>query len=489
MLNVESEERFSNPGISAEASDDLSAACQRVQQALEHAGRMLVGQGLVEDLAAMFQADPLTAETVFRDEVCGMCRTIMGKAFESFYDYGASLEVEGERYRKVAPSTGQAMTLFGAVEFSRSRYRPSRGRGKCFIPTEHILGLIEGDLTPAAAGLSMMLLSSLTARESAAVWERVSGEGPSVSTLLRLTGEAGRCLEEYSDEIMADLRKQEELPENAATIHASIDGVMLRMNEKKQGDGVIEEGGWREASSGIVSVLDVEGNVLDRTYLGRLPEEGKQSLKMQVSHQVFYWLSQNPDLRLIVSADGAKDNWTFAESMKPDEQVTDFWHATGYLKLAADAAFGSDEQASTKWFEQKRHTLRHDPKGVGKVMDGLRYLRRKSKGCAEVEKALGYFRNNRARMDYCRLAEEGLPIGSGEVEAANKLLVVQRLKRSGQSWGRDGGQGVLSQRALLKSGRFDRAWRMLSPKLNRSNKNWEPATCAANDNRSLEVAA
>ena len=48
-------------------------------------------------------------------------------------------------------------------------------------------------------------------------------------------------------------------------------------------------------------------------------------------------------------------------------------------------------------------------------------------------------RNNRQRMDYHRLAEEGYPIGSGEVEAANKLLVVQRLKRSGQSWERDGG--------------------------------------------------
>ena len=78
--------------------------------------------------------------------------------------------------------------------------------------------------------------------------------------------------------------------------------------------------------------------------------------------------------------------------------------------------------------------LRHDPKGADKVIDALRYLQSKSNGCSEVQKALGYFRNNRQRMDYHRLAEEGYPIGSGEGEAANKLLVVQRLKRSGQSW-------------------------------------------------------
>ena len=49
-----------------------------------------------------------------------------------------------------------------------------------------------------------------------------------------------------------------------------------------------------------------------------------------------------------------------------------------------------------------------------------------------------------------------LPLGSGEVEAANIVLETQRLKRSGQSWDRDCGQGVLPF-VRLKSDRFDRA--------------------------------
>ena len=44
-------------------------------------------------------------------------------------------------------------------------------------------------------------------------------------------------------------------------------------------------------------------------------------------------------------------------------------------------------------------------------------------------------------MNYYHVAKEGYPIGSGDVEAANKVLVTHRLKRSGQHWGRDGGQG------------------------------------------------
>ena len=83
------------------------------------------------------------------------------------------------------------------------------------------------------------------------------------------------------------------------------------------------------------------------------------------------------------------------------------------------------------------------------MIDALRYLLRKGRGSEEVRKVLDYFRNNRSRMNYYHVAEEGYPIGSGEVEAANKMLVSHRVKHSDQRWGRDGGQEVLTFRALL----------------------------------------
>ena len=62
---------------------------------------------------------------------------------------------------------------------------------------------------------------------------------------------------------------------------------------------------------------------------------------------------------------------------------------------------------------------------------------------------------------YHALKEEGIAIGSGVVEAANKTLVTQRMKRSGMRWRIVGGQAVLTFRALIKSGRFERAWKAL----------------------------
>ena len=71
------------------------------------------------------------------------------------------------------------------------------------------------------------------------------------------------------------------------------------------------------------------------------------------------------------------------------------------------------------WFEKHREILRHDPRGVAKVIRALCYLRDSAKGDrAEIERELAYFRKHRHRMRYHALKEEGVAIGSGVVEAA-----------------------------------------------------------------------
>ena len=65
-------------------------------------------------------------------------------------------------------------------------------------------------------------------------------------------------------------------------------------------------------------------------------------------------------------------------------------------------------------------------------------------------------------MRYADARAQGLPIGSGIVEAAWKTLVTERLKRSGMRWGPRGGQAILTLRSLVQSHRFDHAWSLLA---------------------------
>ena len=137
--------------------------------------------------------------------------------------------------------------------------------------------------------------------------------------------------------------------------------------------------------------------------------------------------------------------------------MIDFWHACEHLQTTSDHA------VAPGWFEKYREILRHDPRGVAKVIRALRHLRDAAAAPdrAETERELAFFRKHRHRMRYHALKEEGIAIGSGVVEAANKTLVTQRMKRSGMRWRIVGGQAVLTFRALIKSGRFERAWKTL----------------------------
>ena len=69
--------------------------------------------------------------------------------------------------------------------------------------------------------------------------------------------------------------------------------------------------------------------------------------------------------------------------------------------------------------------------------------------------ALRYFTNRRQHFDYQGALQQGLPIGSGEIESAHRYVVQQRLKRPGAWW------------------RIEQAEAMLALRLNRVNGHWE----------------
>ena len=66
-------------------------------------------------------------------------RSVLKPAFESRDDHGPTLTVADQSYHQVAVTVGHAMTLFGPVDFERSRYRPS-GTGASIIPVACTLG-------------------------------------------------------------------------------------------------------------------------------------------------------------------------------------------------------------------------------------------------------------------------------------------------------------------------------------------------------------
>lgn len=381
--------------------------------------------------------------------------------------------IDGVRHRRVVSGTGEYMTAAGPVSVLRHRYRAVGTNGPSECPLELRAGIVEGFFTPLAARMGLWAVTHLTPAESESLFRELGGMRPSRSTLDRLPKGLSQMWEARRSQWESALRAQEEMVVGAAVLAVSLDGVMAPMKDgqresrreqsRQEGKHTRGPAGYREVGCGSVSHYDAHGERLRTVRHARMPQPKKRTLKSQLASEVAHALAQQPQLRLVKVADGARDNWEFlAKELPPGEEVVDFYHAAEHLRRAFDHAYGEASLKAQARFAEYRHLLLEADDGAGKVIRTLAYHHRRKPRCAALAQELEYFRRNRSRMDYARLRAQSLPIGSGVIEATCKTLVTQRMKRSGQRWSSDGGQAILSFRALVQSERFDAAWNLLS---------------------------
>ena len=360
--------------------------------------------------------------------------------------------IDGEMHRRACRCSQTYLTTAGTVSVTRTLYRVRRGE-RAVAALERKVGIVEGYWTPLAARQGAMLVSHLTPRDAEEVLATLGHMQPSKSSLDRLPKALSARWEARREAFEATVREASaKVPDAARAVVVSLDGVMAPMR-----------GGYREASCATVSLVDADAERLHSVRMGRMPQSHKATLKTMLVAEVEAVLAKRPDLTVVKLADGARDNWTFLTGALPDGvELIDFYHAAEQLKGAFDAAHGVDSPTAAAQFEKFRHRLRHEPDGVERVIRALVYLRSKHPNQERIAQVLGYFRTNRHRMGYADAKAQGLPIGSGVVEAACKTLVTERLKRSGMRWGSRGGQAILTLRSLVQSRRFVHAWSLLA---------------------------
>lgn len=75
----------------------------------------------------------------------------------------------------------------------------------------------------------------------------------------------------------------------------------------------------------------------------------------------------------------------------------------------------------------------------------------------DLKREAGYFANNKRRMHYLELREEGWVIGSGIVESGVKQFK-ERFTGPGMQWSWRGAERLIPVRAAIMSRRFDAVW-------------------------------
>ncbi len=136
--------------------------------------------------------------------------------------------------------------------------------------------------------------------------------------------------------------------------------------------------------------------------------------------------------------------------------LVDFYQVCEYLGAAAQ--IGAPDQ-SHAWTETQKQLLKNND--YHRVIDNLkRHLeddaRQDRKG--PVRACYRYLSNRTNQLDYKGAIEQGLPIGSGEIESAHRYVIQERLKLPGAWWKAANAETMLTLRTVRANGKWDYYW-------------------------------
>jgi len=399
----------------------------------------------------------------------------------------------GQMYHRKAEKVDKKfLTIGGEITMTRTVYQAS-GRGPCHVPLDHAMGVAAEYALPDVRETILYMCTLLTTREVEDVVRRFAMFRPSDKAIRNTLVKMGVWMEQNEDDALTRVSESESLSLETDVMVVGMDGanVLLRERGKKKGRPlerpVLNDSSdetkscYKNAMTGTISLYTTKTSIkegravleherLHGTYTSRMPEERFPTFKAKLEREVRHVQSRvPPGIARIVLMDGARGLWKYVENtplFEGYELLLDFYHMTEHLSNLAEALFGKGSDGAKSWYKRYREKIKHDSCGVASMQRSVLYnikklnnrkLSKKRRDAIRREET--FFSNNKSKMEYARFLENGWPIGSGPTESGCKVLVKQRLCRSGMRWSCTGGQHVLSLRAVVKSNRWDALWK------------------------------
>jgi hypothetical protein len=333
-----------------------------------------------------------------------------------------------------------------------------------FFPLDDQLGIVEHHCSEQVAKHAVWLCGQVDDDFAEEVMSKIGGVYISDTSIWRRQQHWGEQIR------LNETRRAESA--NALPLRGHVGPTALRdpPNRGVALDGAmifVRQEGWKELKAGCVFEIALQPEIMKDTgetewyahavntsYLGVLggPERfGKHLWAEALRRRV-------PEAHdTLVCGDGAPWIWNLAlEHFGDSRQVVDWYHATEHLYKAAHLAFG---EGSAEAIRQANGL--ETPLDQGPAPQVAATLREGADEFPAAAKALrseaGYFENNKRRMQYLELREDGFPIGSGMVESGCKQFRA-RFNGPGMRWSRDGAERMLPVRAAIMSDRFDEVW-------------------------------
>ncbi len=385
---------------------------------------------------------------------------------------------EYARKNQKSRNRGGIATLFGTIDLRRCLYEPLQeardDARRCFAPLEVCLGIVAHNATPALAERVGRLAAQHTQQGLLDALQRDHRVNWSAQVLRQVTAAVSAGIAPYlraaqQQAVLGWLAQAYQSQGRRRVVLAvGRDGIMLPMRNEEH---------YKEGGVGTISVHDRRGRRLGTVYLGEMPEAKQVTLTAELTALVQAVLArwEGPLPRLLYVTDAGYHQTTFFEEVlsRMDNPrragqrlewlwIVDYYHAASYVTRLADVLFRAAKTRQA-WARRMRWLLRDKDRGVIRVLhSAAQYYGRKTwreDQEKEYREAYHYLLTHSKEMRYSQYKRAGLPIGSGVTEAGCKVVFTQRLKQSGMTWDRAGGEVILRLRLAELSGVWEQVYR------------------------------
>jgi hypothetical protein len=151
---------------------------------------------------------------------------------------------------------------------------------------------------------------------------------------------------------------------------------------------------------------------------------------------------------LVGVGDGAAWVEGLFDCLGVEQRILDVYHATLYLEKVMLAMQWSEAEREA----ERRLWLRGEVNARDWLRDFLPQPQVWLQWPTEAQTALAYLEQRLDHMDYRDYRAKDWPIGSGQIEGANKSVIGARMKRGGMRWSHEG----ISRMAALRSAQLSK---------------------------------
>jgi len=325
----------------------------------------------------------------------------------------------GMAHRRRSPALERALTDLGSEEsFAQADRRLKEHDGFSIGPST-VLRVVEGHARRAEAYVAQRL------EQSSCEFKKPPAERPGVK---RMVIELDGC--EIRTGTLEPLNNDERTP-------------VRQLKKRKRNEA------WREVRVGLARPL---GEV-ERAYVARMDPYPP------VVAQLFGAACErglSSQTEIIAVTDGGQGLREELDAQFADlRYVLDRPHLKSHLYETADA-IGLKNQERETWVTQRMQQI--DAGNVAKVIEEL--AAHKGRGRTRAGRLKRYLNRFRDAVHYDAFREQGLPIGSGEVESAHRTVPQKRLKLPGTWWHPDNLNPMLALRVVRANDWWEDYWNL-----------------------------